>query len=394
MTDPNADVQAEASFDLDGVRDQFPLLQHATYLNSCSYGLLSKAVDSAFQEYLAARHQKGAHWGLWVDKMVQTRLALSQLLQCAPEDVSLSSSLSDSVNSLASALDFSGQRNKVVVTDFDFSTTSHIWLAQQRRGAQVVRAQTDASGVNIPLEQFDALIDEQTKIVSIPIICYRTGASLDARAVVKLAHERGALVFVDGYSVMGTAPISAPELGADFIAGGCLKFLLGTSGLGYMYVRNSESQALTPTATGWFAQENPFAMDNQCHQPASNARRFESGTPSVSAMYACTAGIQLLLDASLAAVERQIGRLAEQIVTGVQGRGWRLVTPPSPDRHSSILAVASNDAAGLVQKLEQDQVYVSNREGNIRIAPHYYNSDEDIDILFRSLERNAGLLET
>lgn len=381
------------SLDLSAIRKEFPLLQGKAYLNSCSYGLLSRAVENAFQEYLASRHEKGAQWELWIEKIAAMRCALARLLQCETADISISSSLSESVNSLASSVDLSGKRDTVVVTDFDFSTTSHIWLAQQRRGARVVRAQADDSGLSIPLERFDELIDDRTRIVSIPYVCFRNGARLSIQHIVEMAHERGALVFIDGYPAIGTMPLSAPDTGADFLAGGCLKFLLGTAGLAFMYVRASEESAHIPTVTGWFGQENPYAMDIHVNTPARNARRFESGTPSVSALYACAAGINLLLQTGLEAVQAQIEHLNAQIAEGTMTRGWKLNTPTSPGCRGAIMAVASTDAPALVRALAEHDVLVSARESNIRIAPHYYNNDEDIKALFAALERNPALLQ-
>jgi selenocysteine lyase/cysteine desulfurase len=378
--------------DLTEIRKEFPLLQSKTYLNSCSYGALSRTVERAFQEYLQSRHTHGSQWERWVEQLEILRSALARLLQCTPADISISTSLSESVNALASSIDPCGARDTVVVTDFDFPTTSQIWLAQQRRGTRVVRARADESGVQISLEQFDELIDDRTLLVSLPYVCYRNGVKLDIRPVIELAHQRGALVLVDGYQAIGTMPLAAPETGADFIAGGCLKYLLGTAGLAYMYVRGSEQGSKIPTTTGWFAQEDVNAMDIYHNQPARSARRFESGTPNVSASYACTAGIELLLSYGLEAVQVQIEHLTGLIAAGAQARGWQLVTPAAPERHGALMALAATDAPALVRELAAEGIVVSDRDGNVRVSPHFYNNDEDIDTLFGALERKAGSL--
>ncbi|MDZ4731735.1 MAG: aminotransferase class V-fold PLP-dependent enzyme, partial [Xanthomonadales bacterium] len=266
--------------DLARIRQDFPLLAHKTYLNSCSYGVLCHAVEQAFGDYLQSRNTLGSHWEHWVGTLEDLRVAVAGLLQCASVDVSLSSSLSESVNALATSLSSEAGRDTIVVTDFDFPTTSQIWLAQQRRGLRVVRVAADADGTELPLAHFDALIDERTLLVSVPYVCYRNGVRTDIQAVIQMAHERGAKVLVDGYQAIGSLPVSARELGADFIAGGCLKYLLGTAGMAFMYVRNSEDEALVPITSGWFAQENIHAMDIYHNDPARSARRFESGTPN------------------------------------------------------------------------------------------------------------------
>ncbi len=382
------------SSDLHEIRSEFPLLQNKTYLNSCSYGVLSKTVEQAFQAYLQTRRDHGSHWETWVGQMEALRGQLGHLLQCEAGDISISSSLSESVNSLASSLDFSGKRNTVVVTDFDFPTSSQIWLAQQRRGARVKRACADESGVNIPLQHYDQLINEQTCIVSVPYVCYRNGVKTNLAPIIEMAHERGALVFVDGYQAVGSMQFSAADTGADFLAGGCLKYLLGTAGLAFMYVRDSENACQVPTMTGWFAQENPHAMDIYHNDPARDARRFESGTPNVCATYVCEAGIRLLLQTGLSAVQQQIEHLTGLLAKGVTARGWKLVTPSAPDHHGALMAISSHDAPALVKALAAEDIVVSDRDGNLRVSPHYYNNEQDIATLFAALERNASLLRT
>ncbi len=380
------------SIDLSGLRREFPLLQTKTYLNSCSYGVLSRAVDAAFQDYLQSRHGCGSDWEAWVGQLEALRESVGRLLQCSPQDVSISTSLSESVNALASSLGPYRDRNTIVTTDFDFPTTSQIWLAQQRRGARIVRASADDTGVAIPLSRFDALIDERTLLVSVPYVCYRNGVKLDVQPVIDLARERGALAFVDGYQVVGTMPLSAPATGADFLAGGCLKYLLGTAGIAFMYVRNSEAMANVPTATGWFAQADVNAMDIYRNDPSPTARRFESGTPNVSATYACRAGIELLLDVGLQAAHDQIVHLTGLLVDAVQSRGWKLVTPAEPEQHGALIAIASTDAPALVQALADDDIVVSERDNNLRVSPHFYNTDDDIERLLDALGRHERLL--
>jgi selenocysteine lyase/cysteine desulfurase len=182
------------------------------------------------------------------------------------------------------------------------------------------------------------------------------------------------------------------ELGADFIAGGCLKYLLGTAGMAFMYVRNSENESLVPTTSGWFAQENVHAMDIYHNDPARSARRFESGTPNVSAIYACIAGIRYLTGVGLNAVYQQVAHLTALIAAEAASRNWKLVTPTEADRHGALMAIASTNAPLLVERLGQAGIVVSERDNNLRVSPHFYNNDADIKSLFSALEKNVDLL--
>jgi len=372
------------------IRSQFPILATKAYFNGCSYGPISLRVKAAIEQYIQIRVEEGARWDIYCEKIESVRELLARLLQSPADDVSVSTSVSESLNSLMTALSFDGSRNKIVVTDFDFPTTSQIMLAQAARGAEVVRAQADASGTAIPLSEFERLIDDKTRLVAIPLVCYRNGVWVDIEPIVKLAHARGAMVLVDGYQGIGIRPFNVVEHEVDFLVGGCTKYLIGTSGVGFMYVRDSLTNGLQPTTTGWFAQENPHAMDIYHHLPHASARRFESGTPNACGLFAAEAGLELVLEVGLEAIAEQIEQVTTLIKSAVDAHGWDLVTPR--DRHGAMLAIRSTDAPTLVQRLDERGIILTERDGNIRIAPHFYNNASDVEKLVAVLEAEAALL--
>ncbi len=372
------------------IRSQFPILATKAYFNGCSYGPISLRVKAAIEQYIQIRVEEGARWDIYCEKVENVRELLARLLQSPADDVSVSTSVSESLNSLMTALSFDGSRNKIVVTDFDFPTTSQIMLAQATRGAEVVRAQADASGTAIPLSEFERLIDDKTRLVAIPLVCYRNGVWVDIEPIVKLAHARGAMVLVDGYQGIGIRPFNVVEHEVDFLVGGCTKYLIGTSGVAFMYVRDSLTNGLQPTTTGWFAQENPHAMDIYHHLPHASARRFESGTPNACGLFAAEAGLELVLEVGLEAIAEQIEQVTTLIKSAVDAHGWDLVTPR--DRHGAMLAIRSTDAPTLVQRLDERGIILTERDGNIRIAPHFYNNASDVEKLVAVLEAEAALL--
>ncbi len=378
------------AIDLAAVRSRIPILAEKAYFNSCSYGPLTLEVKAAIEAYLDIRMHQGARWDIYCDKLERVRTLLGEFL-CAPaDDISVSTSLSESLNSLMTALRFDGDRREIVVTDFDFPTTSQILLAQQARGAEVRRARADTSGTAIPLAEFEALISERTLLVALPLVCYRNGVWLDIAPVVELARERGAMVLLDAYQGLGTRPFDAVASGVDFLVGGCAKYLLGASGIAFMYVRNSREIPLQPTATGWFAQADPHAMDIYHHRPHPSARRFESGTPNAPGLFAAEAGLQLLLTAGLDQVAAQIETVTTEIKRAVNDNGWQLVTPP--DRHGAMLAVRSSDAPELVTRLTNRDIVVTERDSNIRIAPHFFNDSGDVERLVSAMHAESQLL--
>src|ERR1700692_2408633 len=242
------------------LRKEFPVLERKTYLNSGSYGALANDVKAAFEAYLEERLLRGANWDAWIAKLESVRALTATLLHAGPDEIAVTASVSAGLNALASALDFSGARNKVVVSDFEFPTNAQIWHAQEPRGARVVHVPRAADGY-IPLENFARAIDEQTQLVAITHVCFRNGAKLDIAGIVRLAHAKGAKVLLDCYQSVGSLDIDVKSLGVDFAAGGMLKYLLGTAGIGFLYCRRELTESLLPSNTGWFAQSDIAAME-------------------------------------------------------------------------------------------------------------------------------------
>ena len=301
----------------------------------------------------------------------------------------MTTSLSAGVSALASAIGFD-ERRKVVISDFEFPTVGQIWHAQELRGAQVVHVPADGS--EIPVERFDAAIDEETAVVSLAAVCYRNGARLEVEEIARIARERGALVVLDAYQAVGTYPLDVAELGVDVLAVGVLKYLLGSAGLGFMWTRPGLSAELLPTQTGWFADKDIFEMDITDYSPSETARRFQSGTPPIPSLYAGIAGMELMMEIGVAQTRAHVTELNERLIAGLDELGGRLMTPRDAERRGALVCVASTDAPALVAALAEDGVIASERDGNLRISAHAYNSADDIDAVLTSLARRRTLL--
>ncbi len=370
-------------------RDRFPIFERLTYINSCSQGALSDAVRGAYDDYLTGWDERGAPWDYWVERSETARATFARLVNAEADDVAVTTSLSAGVSSLASAIGFEDRR-KVVISDFEFPTIGQIWHAQELRGAQVVHVPADGS--EIPVERFVAAIDEQTAVVSIAAVCYRNGSRLEVEEIARIAHERGALVVLDGYQAIGTYPLDVQELGVDVLAAGVLKYLLGSAGLGFMWCRPGLSERLLPTQTGWFADQDIFEMDITDYSPSPTARRFQSGTPPIPSLYAGIAGMELMLEIGIAETREHVTALNERLIAGVDELGGTLMTPRHPERRGALVCIASTDAPELVRLLGEDGVVTSDRDGNLRISAHAYNTEDDIDAVLASLTRHRSLL--
>jgi selenocysteine lyase/cysteine desulfurase len=371
-------------------RERFPIFRNKIYLNSCSQGALSIDVQQAYQQYLCDWQEFGSPWERWVELNEVARHAFAGLINATADEVAVTASVSHGVSALASAFDFSGERNKIVVSDFEFPTVGQIWHAQSQRGARVVHV--PAAGNSVPVERFADAIDERTKLVAITHVCYRNGALLDVPAIVELAHRKGALVLLDAYQTLGTMPIDVKTLKLDFLVGGVLKYLLASSGQAYLYIRKELISQFSPLATGWFAQANIFAMDHTRHVPSPTARRFESGSPPVPNLYATLAGIKLIQSIGPAQIQREVRELTGALKAGIMRRGFNLVSPVDATKHGALITVRSHKVDLLVNWLAQENLIVSSRDQNLRISPHFYNDQHDIDRLLDGLTKHKALL--
>ena len=372
-------------------RYRFPIFERLVYVNSCSQGALSDAVRAAYLDYLDGWDDRGAPWDYWVERSEAARGSFARLVGARSDDVALTTSVSAGVSALASAIDFA-QRPKVVISDFEFPTIGQIWHAQQLRGAEVEIVRAD--GPEIPLERFEAAIDERTAVVSITAVCYRNGTRLPVEEIARIAHERGALVVLDAYQAAGTYPLDVATLGVDVLASGVLKYLLASAGLAFMWLRPGLAERLTPTQTGWFADHDIFEMDHTDYSPAPNARRFQSGTPPIPAIYGGIAGIELMQEIGIAETREHVLSLGDRLIDGAEALGGIVVTPREHDRRGALVCIASTDAPALVSALEAEGIVTSERDGNLRVSPHAYNTADDIDAVLAALERHRGLLRT
>ncbi|HEY6220097.1 MAG TPA: aminotransferase class V-fold PLP-dependent enzyme, partial [Gemmatimonadaceae bacterium] len=246
------------SYDINACRRRIPILGSAIPMNACSQAPQTNETRAAAERYLESWNTRGMDWDGWMEEVALAKQEFARLIGASPDEIAVFGSVSDATSALASALDFTGDRHKVVVTEAEFPTIGHVWLAQQKRGATVewvpVREGT------IDRRQYKFHIDTKTLLVSATHGYYLDGSTQDLAHLATQAHQYGALVFVDAYQTLGTMPVNVRETGVDFLSSGNLKYLMGTAGVAFLYVRRELIEKLTPTVTGWFGRVNPFAF--------------------------------------------------------------------------------------------------------------------------------------
>jgi selenocysteine lyase/cysteine desulfurase len=371
-------------------RARFPIFNRRVYVNSCSQGALSLEVEAALAAFTESWHERGSPWDAWVAEVEKLRAAFAASIGADADEIAVMPNASSAIAAIATALGFDGERRFVVLGDFEFPTMAHVWLAQQRRGARI--AWVRARGESLPVEEYEAHIDERTLIVPATHVCFRNGFRLDIPRLVKACHDRGALMMLDDYQRTGTAPLDVHALGVDFLVTGALKYLMGPSGVAFLYVRRDLVERLEPLATGWFGRVDPFAFSMDALDWSASARRFETGSPPIPNAYAGRAGIELLHSVGLTAIEAQVNRLVTRFAEGAVARGFDLKTSNDPATRGSLVVARSTDAAGLVQRLERHGIIASARTDGLRVSFHAYNNDQDVDAVLEALDRERVLV--
>ena len=369
------------------IRSRFRIFDKKIYLNSCSQGALSDAVEASVIEHLRSWHEGGSPWDLWVKKYEEARSQFARLIGAEPDEIAVVPSASAGINSVASALDFQ-DRKKVVLGEFEFPTMGHVWLAQQKRGAQL--AYLAAENERIPTESYARAVDSHTAIVPVTHVCFMNGFRSNVAEIAKVAHAKGALVFMDDYQDCGTRPIDVKALDVDFYVAGTLKYLLASSGVAFLYVRKSLISSMSPTISGWFAQRNPFAFDVKHLEYSPSARRFEAGTPPIPNIYAAMAGMGILEEIGLTQVAPQIRKLAQMLIEGARELGIHVKTPT--DSAGPLVVLQSKNVEAVLARLGEENIFGSGRHDGLRISFHVYNNSDDVRAVLRVLEKHSDLM--
>jgi selenocysteine lyase/cysteine desulfurase len=315
------------------------------------------------------------------------RRAFAAFINAEPDEIAILTSASAGINPIASALRFE-QRPKVVMSEYEFPTMGQIWMAQRPRGAEVCFL--EGAGNTMPLERYDRAIDERTLIVPVTHVSFLNGFRSEVAAITRMAHDRGALVFLDGYQDCGTRPIDVRALDVDFFVTGTLKYLLGPPGLAFLYVRRELIESLTPTMTSWMAQQDIFAFQTRHLEPARSARRFEGGSPPIPNIYMARPALELLTRQGMQDVAGQIESLTQRFLQGVKDLGIESKTPLSSVGPLAVLR--ARDAGAMLRELTVRNIVASARQDGVRFSFHAYNTFEDVDIALRALKDNLGLM--
>ncbi len=377
--------------DLERYRDEFEVVRRKAYLISASLGPVGVRSRRLLDAYIDAWATKGAPDHVWFEDifpaMGRLKGSFAGLAGCDADEVALTTNISIALSTIASALDLSGDRRRVVLSELDFPTDGHVWTAwAAKTGAELVWLRSP-DGITMPLEVFDAAIDDRTALVMVNRVLYRSSAVVDAGTVCSMARERGALSFVDDYHGIGVLPLDLHDLGCDLYASGTLKFLCGGPGCVFLYARRDLLPRLEPAVTGWFATAHPFSFDTEHLSYHRSARRLEHGTPPAPVFFIAQGGIDVIAEVGVDRIRARQLELQERVISQADELGLEVRTPRDPAARGGVVNVKVGDAERICHALLDRDVCTDFRGDGLRISPHFFTNETDVDRFFDALRR-------
>lgn len=365
-------------------RREFPTLEHKLHFVSHSLGAMPRGVEASLARYAEEWRTHGIRaWDRWIDVPVELGNVLAGILGAEAGTISMHENVTTAQAIALSAVAFERPRDRLVCTDQDFPSELYLYEGLERRGVAVTRVPSDAA-FHIDEADVVAAIDERTAVVALSLVLFRSSQILDVTRIVERAHAMGALVMIDAYQAVGTVPFDVAGTGVDLVTGGSIKWLCGGPGASWLYVAPRVRERLAPAFTGWFAHENPFAFDSGPVRLDRGARRFWTGTPGIPGFLAARPGCEIVARIGVDAIRQKSLRQTARMIQWADELGFRLVSPRDPTRGGTVVLDVPH-AQRVCEALLASDVLLDFRPGvGLRLAPHFYTTDDEVD---RVMER-------
>ena len=372
-------------------RPEFPILEKTVYLISHSLGAMPRATYDRLHEYADVWATRGVRaWAEgWWSMPVTVGNEVARIIGADPETVVMHQNVSICQSLILSCLlplPENSKRRKIVYSELNFPSVMYVYEAHARaHGLRIETVKSD-DGITVPLERLLAAIDEETLLVPISHVLFKSAFLQDAQAITQRAHEVGAMIVLDTYQSAGTVPFSVKDLGVDFATGGSVKWLCGGPGAGYLYVRPDLIDRLEPKTTGWMAHEHPFAFESELRY-APNITRFLHGSPAIPALYAAQSGYEIINQIGVERIREKSVRQTEHLISLAREAGFRVTSPKDPAQRGGTITVWDDNAAALTKELIRREFIVDYRPGaGVRISPHFYTKDEELELVIAELK--------
>jgi kynureninase len=374
--------------DLLRFRSEFPILERTTYMISNSLGAMPRGVYDSVHSFCDLWATRGVRaWEeQWWMMAREVGDEIGAIMNAPSGSVSVHLNVTSCQAVVASCFDFSGKRNKVVYSDMNFPSVMYFWEAQRSRGARVQMVKTD-DGVHVPSERLLDAIDEQTLLVPISHVVFRSSYIKDVKAIIEKAHRVGAHVVMDTFQSLGNVPVDVQALNVDFVVGGVLKWLCGGPGTSYLYVRPDLGVKLEPGITGWFAHEHAFNFEIGATRYAEPPFRFMQGTTNVPGFYTAMPGLKIIREAGVERIRAKSKKMTSRLIELADQRSWKVNAPRDPEQRGGTVAIDMPNAKEVCAELLRRDVLVDFRpKAGVRFSPHFYNTMEEIDRAIQTVD--------
>lgn len=370
-------------------KKEFPILDSIIHVGNCSQSPQSKRVRQAIEQYMESWLSIGMDWEYWIEGVIEAKNEFARLINADPVEVAVSTSVSEATSSIASSINWRQEpRKRVITTEAEFPTVNYVWLAHQKYGCKVDFI--PVRNGKLELEDYDRLVDEETKMVSTTHVYYQNGFKQDVKAIADIVHSKGSLLLLDDYQSSGTHPIDVREMDIDLLTTGNLKYLLGIPGIAFIYCKKELLEQFKPSVTGWFGQENPFDFHIRYLDYAQGARRFETGTPPVIAAFAANEGMRIINEVGPQRIKEHIEKLSEKALNLGSELGLNVISPFDVTRKGPTTAIQvaeDQDSHHVEEEMKKKNIIVSARGEAVRVAPHFFTLEEEIETVMHELAR-------
>ena len=372
-------------------RSEFPILDKTVYLISHSLGAMPRATYERLHDYADKWATRGVRaWAEgWWDMPVTVGNEVGRIIGADANTVVMHQNVSICQSLILSTLlpARDTKRNKIVFEELNFPSVMYVYEAHAKAHGLRIEAVKSDDGITMSLERMLAAIDEQTLLVPISHVLFKSGFLQNAKAITERAHEVGAKVVLDTYQSAGTVPFSVKDLNVDFATGGSVKWLCGGPGAGYLYVRPDLIDQLEPKTTGWMAHEHPFAFETDMHY-APNITRFLHGSPAIPALYAAQSGYDVINEIGVYAIREKSTRQTQHLIALAEEAGFRVTSPRDPNVRGGTITVWDDSAAEITKELVRREFIVDYRPGaGVRISPHFYTKDEELELVIAEMKK-------
>ena len=378
-----------STLSIEKARSKLPVTGKYIYLDHAAAVPLPDSVVEAVRASTAQKLYGDVFWDYWERTAETTRRAIAKLINARIGEVALIPNTSEGLGIVGNGLEYKPGEN-IVTSNLEFTSNSFVWQAVCKRHRMEFRA-VPARGESLELGDFRTVVDKKTRLVAISHVQFSNGFKVDMKELCDVAHERGAYVVTDAVQSVGQMPVDVKHLDVDFLACSGYKWLLSPIATGFLYVRKDLIDTVYPTLVGYRSAGVPDGFTLRTFRPAKSARRYEHGQLNFPGFAGMLEAVRFLTSYGIQHVETRIRKLTDRILEGVSRiKNASILSSADPSHRSGIVKLSCRNPELVKKNLRRRGIITSVRAGGLRVSPHFYNTEEEIDHLLESLKRNVS----